>query len=104
MQLYVSVSFAFFKAIMSVHKKRLYSEDYIKYGFTAIDNKGNQLPQCVVCHAVLSNDAMRPVRMQRHLTTNHSALKDKPKDFFVGKLHSLKRMKLDSTGLFLFFL
>lgn len=85
---------------MSVSKKRLFNEDYIKYGFTVLDKNGTQLPQCVVCHLVLSNDAMRPARLERHLTTNHVALKDKPKDYFVAKLNTFKRMKLDSTGVF----
>lgn len=43
---------------------------------------------------------MRPSRLERHLSTKHSALKDKPKDFFATKSASLKRMKLDSTGTF----
>lgn len=83
---------------MSMSKKRLFSEDYIKYGFTVIEKNGIQLPQCVICHSILSNDAMRPSRLQRHLMTNHLALKDKPKEFFAAKCNSLKRMKLDSTG------
>lgn len=67
----------------SLPKKRLYSDDYIKYGFTFIEKNGSHLPQCVICHLVLSNDAMRPGRLERHLNTNHAALKDKPTDFFV---------------------
>ncbi|GBP66313.1 Protein ZBED8 [Eumeta japonica] len=43
---------------------------------------------------------MRPSRLERHLSTKHSALKDKPKEFFASKSASLKRMKLDSTGSF----
>lgn len=81
-------------------KKRLYSDDYIKYGFTFIEKNGSHLPQCVICHLVLSNDAMRPGRLERHLTTNHAALKDKPTEFFVSRKSCLKRMKLDSSGSF----
>ncbi|CAM5165497.1 unnamed protein product [Natator depressus] len=55
-------------------------------------------PQCVACHAVLSNNALSPNRLERHLTKNHSALKDKPKEFFAAKLQNLKCMKLDITG------
>lgn len=84
----------------SLQKKRLYSDDYIKYGFTFIEKNGYHLPQCVICHVVLSNDAMRPGRLERHLTTNHSTMKDKPTSFFVAKKDGLKRMKLDSTGSF----
>lgn len=88
------------KMAKSLQKKRLYTDDYIKYGFTFIEKNGSHLPQCVICHVVLSNDAMRPGRLERHLTTNHSALKDKPTDFFIAKKNGLKRMKLDSTGSF----
>jgi len=48
----------------------------------------------------LSNDAMRPGRLERHLITNHPSLKDKPIDFVHAKINSVKRMKLDSTGHF----
>lgn len=84
----------------SLPKKRLYNDDYIKYGFTFIEKNGSHLPQCVICHAVLSNDAMRPVRLERHLATNHAALKDKPIAFFESRKSCLKRMKLDSSGSF----
>ncbi|XP_008189561.1 SCAN domain-containing protein 3-like, partial [Acyrthosiphon pisum] len=64
------------------------------------EKNGSHLPQCVICHTVLSNDAMRPGRLERHLITNHPSLKDKPIDFFHAKINSVKRMKLDSTGHF----
>ncbi|CAM5080638.1 unnamed protein product [Eretmochelys imbricata] len=62
--------------------------------------KGIDHPQCIVWHAVLSNDALRPSCLEQHLTKNHSALKDKPKEFFAAKLQNLKCMKLDTTGTF----
>ncbi|CAH2096181.1 unnamed protein product [Euphydryas editha] len=84
---------------MSSMKKRKYNDDYIKYGFVTIHKNGIDQPQCVRGR-VLSNDAMRPSRLERHLSTKHSALKDKPKEFFTSKSASLKRMKLNSTGSF----
>ncbi|CAM2097282.1 unnamed protein product [Caretta caretta] len=84
----------------AVIKKRKYDEDYIKYGFTVMEKKGIDHPQCIVWHAVLSNDALRPSCLEQHLTKNHSALKDKPKEFFAAKLQNLKCMKLDTTGTF----
>ncbi|XP_045121815.1 zinc finger BED domain-containing protein 5-like [Portunus trituberculatus] len=53
------------------------------------ERNGIHRPQCVICHAVLSNDALRPGRLERHLITNHEALKEKPKQFFTAKLHAL---------------
>ena len=87
-------------AEMSGAKKRKYSDEYIKYGFTVTERNGIHRPQCVICHAVLSNDALRPGCLERHLITNHEALKEKPKQFFTAKLHALNRMKLDSSGVF----
>jgi len=85
---------------MSISKKRLNIDDSIKYGFSVIEKNGSHLPQCVICHIVLSNDAMRVGRLEYHLITNHPSLKDKPINFFYAKINSAKRMKLDSTGHF----
>lgn len=85
---------------MSSTKKRKYNDDYIKYGFVSTQKNGIDHPQCVVCYEVLSNDAMRPSRLERHLVTKHSGLKDKAKEFFASKSVSLKRVKLDSMGSF----
>ena len=56
------------------------------------------MPQCVICFKILSNDAMRPSRLERHLTTIHPDLVNKPRDYFAGKSISLKRVKLDRDG------
>uniref|UniRef100_K7FBQ8 DUF4371 domain-containing protein n=1 Tax=Pelodiscus sinensis TaxID=13735 RepID=K7FBQ8_PELSI len=81
-------------------KKRQYDEDYMKYGFTVMEKNGFNHPQCTVCHTVLSNDALRPSRLEQHLMKNHSALTDKPREFFAAKLQNLKCLKLDITGSF----
>ena len=62
---------------MSV-KKRKYSEDYLQYGFTYTKAKDQVVPQCVMCFQILSNDALRPTRLQRHLQTKHSCHQNKP--------------------------
>lgn len=67
---------------MTPPKIRMYNDDYIKFGFTFIEKDGVQKPQCVICHTVLSNDALQPSRLERHLTTAHPMLKEKPKVFF----------------------
>lgn len=74
------------------------SDDSVKFGFTFIEKDGVQKPQFVTCHVVLSNDALRPSRLERHLTTAHPMLKEKPKELFVIKKNSLGKIKLDSTG------
>lgn len=60
----------------------MYIDDYVQFGFTFIENNGVINPQCVICHVVLSNDALRPSRMERNLTTAHPILKEKSKKFF----------------------
>ncbi|XP_025424433.1 zinc finger BED domain-containing protein 5-like [Sipha flava] len=85
---------------MAPPKIRTYIDDYVKFGFTFIEKDGVQKPQCVICHIVLSNDALRPSRLERHLTTAHPMLKGKPKEFFVAKKNSLSKIKIDHTGEF----
>ncbi|KAF2366532.1 Immunoglobulin-like domain [Trinorchestia longiramus] len=85
---------------LSGAKKSKYSNEYIKYGFTVVERNGFHLPQCVICHTVLSNDALRPGRLERHLSTNHKALKEKPKELFTAKLHELNPMNLYSSSVF----
>ncbi|CAH1956842.1 unnamed protein product [Acanthoscelides obtectus] len=78
-------------------KTRKFSEDYVKFGFTFIEKGQSQLPQCVICMNVLSNDSMRPNRLGRHLK-QHPTLVLKTKEFFSSKAESPKRMRLDKSG------
>ena len=83
---------------MSV-RKRKYSDDFLKWGFTDIVNAGVERLQCVVCLEVLAHESMKPAKLQRHLETKHSALKDKSIDFFEVKVDGVKSCRLDSSGL-----
>ncbi|CAH1999726.1 unnamed protein product [Acanthoscelides obtectus] len=55
-------------------EKRKFSEGYVKIGFTFIEKDELQLPQCGICMKVLSNDSMRPNRLERHLKQQHPPL------------------------------
>ncbi|XP_042243354.1 SCAN domain-containing protein 3-like [Homarus americanus] len=81
-------------------KKREYPDEYIRFGFVSLQKGDTEVPQCVICYKTLSNDGMRSSRLERHLTTTHPALADKPKAFFETKRHSLKQVKLDGSGAF----
>uniref|UniRef100_A0A1Y1L4N5 BED-type domain-containing protein n=1 Tax=Photinus pyralis TaxID=7054 RepID=A0A1Y1L4N5_PHOPY len=70
-------------------KKRHYDDNYLKYGFTAINNK----PQCVICGDVLSSESMKPSKLKRHLTTKHQKEANKPLDFFERKLKVLSQQQ-----------
>ena len=87
------------KKFMS-EKKRKYQDFYIEFGFVALRKDEFEVPQCVICYKTLSNDGMRPSRLKRHLKTTHPKLLNKPKEFFVSKKRSLKKMRLDGGGLF----
>ncbi|CAH1975362.1 unnamed protein product [Acanthoscelides obtectus] len=80
-------------------KKRKFSEDYVKFGFIFIEKDELQLPQCVICMKVLSNDSMRPNHLERHLKQQHPTLVLNTKEFFFSsKAVSLTRMRLDKSG------
>ena len=81
-------------------KKRKYIDDYIRFGFVSLQKGNIEVPQCVICYKTLSNDGMRPSRLERHLQTAHPGLVDKPKAFFETKKHTLKQVKLDDSGSF----
>ena len=51
-------------------------------------------PQCVICAAVLSNDALKPAKLERYLKNVHPTLCSKPPECFEGRLQNLKKMKL----------
>ncbi|KAK5644150.1 hypothetical protein RI129_007995 [Pyrocoelia pectoralis] len=68
--------------------KRKYDSDYIKFGFTSIEVNKEIRPQCVICAAVLSNEALKPAKLARHLKTNHGNVSDRPPEFFAGKLET----------------
>lgn len=74
-------------------KIRKYDPDYIKYGFVRIEVQGITKPQCVICGLVLSNEAMKPNKLLRHLNSKHEQYKNKTQDFFIRKKDELKNQK-----------
>ena len=81
-------------------KQQKYSNEYIKFGFTSINEIGITKPQCVLCNAVFSVEAMKPNKLKRHLDTKHPEHVEKNLSFFEHKELTLKRQKLDSKGHF----
>lgn len=78
--------------------KRKYSEDYLKFGFTSIVTNGEVKPQCVICSIVLSNDALKPAKLERHLKSVHPSYTNKSLDYFKGQLVNMNKMKLGPSG------
>ncbi|XP_065639505.1 zinc finger BED domain-containing protein 5-like [Hydra vulgaris] len=84
---------------MSKSKKRSYLDEYMRYGLTYMLKETISYPQCVICYKVLGNDSMKPSKLAIHLNKCHPDLQTKDTDFFKRKFESLKRCKLDKTGI-----
>lgn len=84
--------------LLQMAAKRKYDSAYLKFGFTSIEVNKEVRPQCVICATVLSNEALKPTKLERHLKTAHPNLSDRPTEFFTGKLENLKKMKLGKSG------
>ena len=70
--------------IVQKNKLRKYDVEYIRLGF--IENVSNaNRPKCLLCHKLLSNEALKPAKLQRHLTTLHPEFATKPKKIFERK-------------------
>ena len=80
--------------------KRKYNDTYLDYGFTFVERRDEQLPQCVVRRKTLSNDSMKPYQQTQDLLNVHSHLAGKVWSFSKLKANRLKKIKLDSTGQF----
>lgn len=82
---------------MSQSKKkcRQYNVDYLKFGFIpSLSNK--QLPLCLICNKVFSNDAMKPSKLEDHLRRSHPDKLDKDLKYFQTLKENLqKRPTLD---------
>ncbi|XP_056636253.1 SCAN domain-containing protein 3-like [Diorhabda sublineata] len=82
---------------MSQSKKkcRQYNVDYLKFGFIpSLSNK--QLPLCLICNKVFSNDAMKPSKLEDHLRRCHPDKLDKDLKYFQTLKENLqKRPTLD---------
>ena len=80
-------------------KRRHYQSNYIQYGFTSVVRSGKDLGS-VVCNKTLSEGAMKPSLLRRHLNGCHPQLVGKEIDYFKRLESSVKKSRLDSTGQF----
>ena len=66
----------------------------------AIEHGGECLPQCVLCMKTISNAAMKPSLLKRHLVSNHAEKQGKDRSYFerLGYFERLEgRMQKDSA-------
>lgn len=74
----------------SKKKCRQYNVEYLKYGFIPAPSN-QQLPQCLLCEKVFSNEAMKPSRLNEHLTKAHPDKADKNLSFFQSLRDNLQK-------------
>ena len=80
--------------------KRKFNQDFIKYGFTSFSDRGEEKGQWVTCYRVLSNESLRPFKLQNHLEKNYPGLKGKDIEYFKRLENGLKRQRVDKTRSF----
>ncbi|KAJ1157235.1 hypothetical protein NDU88_009950 [Pleurodeles waltl] len=73
---------------------RQYHESYLKYGFIGTGDSHAPKPLCIVCGEKLSNEAMKPSKLLRHLTAKHPGIKDKPLEYFERKKQEHEAQKI----------
>ena len=81
-------------------KKRKYQDNYLNFGFIYLIQDGLQISQCVLWIKTFSNSTMKPAPLKQHLANAHPSMISKNRSFFELKLSSLKRQKLNRTGMF----
>ncbi|XP_061598837.1 SCAN domain-containing protein 3-like isoform X5 [Cololabis saira] len=72
---------------------RKYNPDFIKYGFVNGGSAAVPRAKCVECGLTLSNEALKPSKLQRHLESKHPTLVGKPVEFFKRKEDGLQMEK-----------
>uniref|UniRef100_A0A8C4XEM1 HAT C-terminal dimerisation domain-containing protein n=1 Tax=Erpetoichthys calabaricus TaxID=27687 RepID=A0A8C4XEM1_ERPCA len=70
-----------------------YNEDYIRCGFSWCGDETAPKPQCIICGDQLSNEAMAPSKLNRHLNSNHPSYAKKDKQYFQRRLEHNQKQK-----------
>ena len=79
-------------------RKRKYSEEFLKYGFTFIVDAGIKKPQCVICNKIMSAELMHPNKMKRHFDAKHPNFAGKDVQYFKNKVDGVKKNRLHFGG------
>ena len=71
--------------------KRKYQEFYLNHGFIATVDSLFPHPFGIIYSDQLVNEAKAPPKLLSHMETKHSALKEKPLEFFARKIKQNKK-------------
>ena len=71
--------------------------DFIKYGFMAIQHRGDSLPEYVICMKTLSNAALKS---NLQLESNYADKMNRDKSYFKRLGENVKRQHMNHTGQF----
>ncbi|XP_066965643.1 protein FAM200C-like [Macrobrachium rosenbergii] len=75
----------------SLSKKRTYIDAYLAYGFTSNNDEDDPRPVCLVSGASLSNEAMVPSKLKRHLNSRHPFVSQWDMAYFSRLLEGLSK-------------
>ncbi|XP_023813414.1 SCAN domain-containing protein 3-like [Oryzias latipes] len=78
---------------------RKYNPDLINFGFVNGGSEAEPRAQCVECGLTLSNEALKPSKLKRHLETKHPKLIGKPVDYFKRKDDGLQMQRRSIVSL-----
>jgi hypothetical protein len=67
---------------------------HLSMGFTCAGSEHEQQPQCVLCYELLSNKAMKPSKLRRHLESKHKEHATKPIEFLKNKEQELRQSRV----------
>jgi hypothetical protein len=79
--------------IQKMTKYRKYDVQYLSMGFTCAGSEHEQQPQCVLCYELLSNEAMKPSKLRRHLESKHKEHATKSIEFLKNKQQELRQSR-----------
>jgi len=74
-----------------LRKLRKYDSIYLSMDFMCNDSEEEQKTQCMICFEVLSNEALKPSNLKRHLEIKHTEHVTKPMIFFLNKEQELRK-------------
>ncbi|GBP20821.1 Protein FAM200B [Eumeta japonica] len=75
-------------------KRRKFCDEYLAFGLPRTNLNGEERPQCVICYEVLSNESMKPAKLQRHLEKKHQDLHEKSQSLLKINASKLERSKI----------